>query len=96
MTPTQLPPEARLRAHFARAVALSPRLLVIEHPTGRVDEAARAPLAADIARVCEARGLSALVLTNDDAFAQAVAPKNLKLEGATGELRPLKKKWFGR
>jgi ABC-type lipoprotein export system ATPase subunit len=92
----ELPPEARLRAHLARAVALSPRLLIIEHPTGKVAEPARAALAADVARVCDARSLPALVITNDERFAQAVAAKNLKLDGATGELRPLKKAWFGR
>ena len=90
----ELPPEARLRVHLARAVALSPRLLLVEHPTGRVPDAARAALAADMARVCDARGLPALVVTNDPAFAQAVAVRNLKLEAATGELKGLKQGWF--
>jgi ABC-type lipoprotein export system ATPase subunit len=91
----ELPPEARLRAHLARAVALSPRLLLIEHPTGRVAADSRAPLASDVARVCDGRRLTALILTNDDAFARAVATRHLTLDGATGELRPLKKRWFG-
>lgn len=90
----ELPAEARLRVHLARAIALSPRLLLVEHPTGRVPDAARAALAADIARVCDARQLPALVVTNDLAFAQAVAVKNLKLEGATGELHSVRKAWF--
>jgi ABC-type lipoprotein export system ATPase subunit len=92
----QLSPEARVQTHLARAVALAPRLLLVEHPTGRLADAAREPLAAAIARVCDARALPALVLTNDDAFAQAVARTNLKLEAATGALRPLKKGWFSR
>jgi ABC-type lipoprotein export system ATPase subunit len=91
----ELPPDARLRAHLARAVALSPRLLLIEHPTGRVAADCRAALASDVARVCDMRRLTALILTNDDAFARGVATRQLKLEGATGELRPLKKRWFG-
>jgi putative ABC transport system ATP-binding protein len=90
----QLSPEARVRTHLARAVALAPRLLLIEHPTGRVSDAARGPLAGDVAHVCDARALAALVLTNDDAFARGVARTNLKLDAATGELRPLKKGWF--
>ena len=90
----ELPSDARLRAHFARALALSPRLLVVEHPTARVPESARGTLGADIARACDGRGVSALVITNDDAFAQSVAGKNLKLDAASGELRPLKKGWF--
>lgn len=90
----ELPPEARLRAHLARAVALSPGLLVVEHPTARVPEHARAALAADVARVCDARRLAALIVTNDDAFARGAATRNLRLEGATGELRPVRKGWF--
>jgi ABC-type lipoprotein export system ATPase subunit len=90
----ELPPEARIRAHLARAVALSPRLLLAEHPTARVPEPARAALAGDVARVCEARHLTALVITNDDAFARIAASRNFKLDGATGELRPLKKGWL--
>lgn len=89
-----LPADARLRAHVARAVALAPRLLIVEHPTARVPDAARAALAFDIARVCDARALAALVITNDDAFAQGVATRNLKVDAATGLLRPVKKGWF--
>jgi ABC-type lipoprotein export system ATPase subunit len=91
----ELPPEARLRAHLARAVALSPRLLLIEHPTGQVAPDHRVSLASDVARVCHDRLLTAVILTNDDAFARAVATRHLKLDGATGELRPLRKRWFG-
>jgi len=90
----ELPPEARIRAHLARAVALSPRLLLVEHPTAQVPDAARPGLAGDLARVCDARRLAALVITNDDPFARAAAPRNLKLDAATGELRPLKKGWL--
>jgi ABC-type lipoprotein export system ATPase subunit len=92
----ELPPDARLRAHLARAVALSPRLLMIEHPTGRVAADSRVALASDVASVCEGRRLTALILTNDEAFARAVATRHLTLDGATGKLRPLKKGWFGR
>jgi ABC-type lipoprotein export system ATPase subunit len=94
MPAAELKPEARLRAHLARAVALSPRLLLIEHPTGRVPEDARKALATDIVHVCEARKLSALVITNDDPVARAVATRCLKLDAATGEMRTLKRGWF--
>lgn len=90
----ELPPDARLRAHLARAVALSPRLLLMEHPTGRIPEDARQALAADIVSVCDRRSLTALVITNDAAFAQAVATRNLKLEGGTGEAKPVRRGWF--
>ena len=90
----ELPPDGRVRAHFARSLALDPAFVVIEHPTADVEPPARRPLAADIARACSARHVTALVLTNDEEFAKAVAPRNLKLHGATGELKPLKRGWF--
>lgn len=89
-----LPPDVRVLAHLARALAPGPDLIVIEHPTAEVAADARAPLAAAIARACDARGVATLILTNDEAFAKAVAPRNLRLDGATGQLKPLKKGWF--
>jgi hypothetical protein len=56
--------------------------------------AARRPLAADMARACAGRRVTTVVLTNDDGFAKAVAPRNLTLHGATGELKPLRRGWF--
>ena len=91
----ELPADVRVRAHLARALALNPSFVVIEHPTAAVDPAMQPALAADIARACAARRVTTLLLTNDDAFAKSVAPRNLKLHGATGELRALKKRWFG-
>lgn len=90
----ELPQEARVRAHLARAVALAPRLLLVEHPTGRVRDEARASLARDLATVCDARGLAALILTNDAAFADGAATNRLTLDAASGELRALRKGWF--
>jgi putative ABC transport system ATP-binding protein len=90
----EAPPEVRLRAHLARGVALEPSLLVLEHPTASVPVAARAALADDIAKVADARKLAALALTQDEPFARRVAHRTLTLNGATGELAPLRKKWF--
>ena len=89
-----LPPDVRMLAHLARALAPGPDLIVIEHPTADVEPEARQPLAAAMAGACEGRRVAAVVLTNDDAFAKAVAPRNLRLDGATGQLKPLKKGWF--
>jgi len=90
----QLPADVRVRAHLARALALDPAIVVIEHPTADVDPAARGQLAADVARACSERPVTTLVLTNDDVFGKAVAPRNLRLHGATGELKPLARSWF--
>jgi ABC-type transporter Mla maintaining outer membrane lipid asymmetry ATPase subunit MlaF len=89
-----LPADVRVLAHLARALALNPDLIVVEHPTADVAPAARERLARAVARACDARRVATLVLTNDETFAKVVAPRNLRLDGATGQLNPLKKGWF--
>lgn len=88
------PPDIRLRAHLARAIALEPLLLLLEHPTGAVAEAARGALADDVRRVTEGRRLASLIITMDEGFATRAADRTLRLNGATGELAPLRRKWF--
>ena len=90
----EAPPEVRMRGHLARAVALGPRLLLFEHPTAIVPEAERDAFADDIVAVATRRGLTALVMTQDRAFAARVAERVLTLDGATGEMAPSRRKWF--
>lgn len=91
-----LPAQVRTRVHLARAVALDPQLLLIEHPTVEVVEQERVPLARDMAAVVQARGASALVMTMDVEFAEVVAHRSLTLQPATGALVPWKRRrgWF--
>ena len=91
-------PEMRARVHFARAVALAPSLLILEHPTADVPERSRQALAKDVNAVTAARQLAALVITQDDAFAEAAADRALRLDGATGVLKSrksMRRGWFG-
>ncbi len=88
-------PEVRARVHLARAVALEPTLVILEHPTAGIAESAREPLAKDFAAVTDARRLAALVITQDEAFAKIAADRVLRLEGATGVLKPARRGWFG-
>jgi predicted ABC-type transport system involved in lysophospholipase L1 biosynthesis ATPase subunit len=89
-----LPPAVRLRAHLARALAPEPSVVIVEHPTADVDPDDRRQLGADMVRACGAPHVATLVLTNDDDFARIVAPRNLRLHGATGALKPLRRRWF--
>lgn len=89
-----LPAAIRIRAHVARGVALSPALLIVEHPTAALPPAEHAPLAALIARLADARRMATLVVTMDEAFGMSAAQRTLKLNAATGELRKVKKGWF--
>jgi ABC-type branched-subunit amino acid transport system ATPase component len=92
----ELPAHVRSRIHLARAVALGPQLLLIEHPTADIAPRERLPLAEDMAAVADARGAAALVMTTDVEFAEAMAHRSLTLEPATGALVAWKKKraWF--
>ena len=89
-----VPPAVRARVHLARAIALGPGLLLMEHPTAALPEAERAAFGSVVARVCEARALTTLAFTVDTAFTAVFARRPLALNGATGELRPVKKGWF--
>jgi phospholipid/cholesterol/gamma-HCH transport system ATP-binding protein len=92
----ELPAHLRARTHLARALALNPQLLLIEHPTAEVDEAERRLLARDFAAAMQGRNMAALILTLDVGFAEGVAHRSLLLQPATGALIPWKVKrgWF--
>jgi ABC-type transporter Mla maintaining outer membrane lipid asymmetry ATPase subunit MlaF len=84
-----VPPAIRARVHFARAVALEPALLILEHPTLGIEKGEVEPMSADVAAVTGRRNLSALILTQDETFAARAAHRALRLEPATGALKPV-------
>ena len=83
-----LTPVTRMRAQLARAVALSPSLLILEHPTATIDAADRRAFGKDVHRVAGGRGLAALIVSEDDEFSAAAAERRLRLNALTGELKP--------
>lgn len=89
----EVPPAVRARAHVARAIALEPALLLMEHPTAAVPEGDRARFGADLARVCEARSLTTVVITLDRPFAALVAHRALEWQASTGALIAQKRRW---
>jgi ABC-type transporter Mla maintaining outer membrane lipid asymmetry ATPase subunit MlaF len=91
-----VPPEVRVRAHLARAIALGPELVLMEHPTASLPMPERQPFGAIVKRVCEARALTTLMFSMDAEFAAAAAGRVLTLEPATGALKDRSRKgWFG-
>ena len=91
-----VPPEVRVRAHLARAIALGPELLLMEHPTATLPIPDRRPFGEVVQRVCEARALTTMMFSMDAEFASAAAGRVLTLEPATGALRDRSRKgWFG-
>jgi predicted ABC-type transport system involved in lysophospholipase L1 biosynthesis ATPase subunit len=90
-------PDVQMRVHVARAIALSPKLLVAEHPSAALPREAVADFGSDLARVARRRGIALVAITADDVLAKAIGGQQLELLPATGDLRPpgLFKKIFG-
>ncbi len=90
-----LAPAARLRLRLARALALGPAVVLIEHPTVDVPRDEVAALGRGIRAILEHRDVAGLTLTADREFAAAVAGRVLELDPATGRLADIKRGWFG-
>ncbi len=81
---------------LARALALDPAIVILEHPTARVARGEVAALGRAIRAILERRGTAAVTLTADPEFAAAVAPRVLTLDAATGRLAEGRQGWFQR
>lgn len=89
-----VPAAVRTRVHLARAIALGPRLLLMEHPSATLDDKERAKYGEVVAQVCEQRKLAMLAVTQDMKFASAAAKEMLTLEPATGRLVAPRRSWW--
>ena len=78
---------SRLRVRLARALALNPMLLILEHPSTTLSRKEALQVGADVRRVAEQRRVAALTLTADREFGAAIARRVLLLDPATGALR---------
>ena len=81
-----LPPVVRLRAQLAKALALDPKVVLLEHPTLSLAAEDVRPFAETVRRVATARQLTLVALTEDATFADVVATQAYKLNGGTGAL----------
>jgi ABC-type lipoprotein export system ATPase subunit len=87
--------EVRARVHLARAIALEPAIVVLEHPTADLPQSGRDRFARDLVAALESAQLTALILTQDEDFAKMTGHRPLRLEPATGALKPPRRGWFG-
>lgn len=84
----------RMRLHLARALALAPALLLLEHPTVSLEPRDRGALGTLVRAVAEAeRNLTVLAVTQDRAFTDAAAARALKLDPGTGHVSPVSRGW---
>lgn len=84
----------RMRLHLARALALEPRLLLLEHPTANLPRDEVKPFAETVRSLVDARGITMVALTEDDEFADIVASERYKLQPGTGVLGAVRKRWW--
>jgi ABC-type lipoprotein export system ATPase subunit len=90
-----LPAAVKMRAHLARAVALAPSLLILEHPTATLEKGEGRAFGEVVARVAGARGLATLIVSEDADFAEAASSRRLSLQAASGDLKPRRRSIFG-
>jgi ABC-type sulfate/molybdate transport systems ATPase subunit len=84
------------RVRLARALALDPAVLLLEHVSAGVEVGAARELAADIRGVSAERGAAVVALTTDERFAGDVAARVLTLDQGTGRLSERHRGWLRR
>ena len=90
---SELDADARVRIRLARALALEPKVLLLEHATAGLSLDASAVLGTDIRRIATRRGCALIAITADPQFASAVAGTVLTLDPASGRLSAGRRHW---
>jgi predicted ABC-type transport system involved in lysophospholipase L1 biosynthesis ATPase subunit len=94
------PPIARLdatsamRVRLGRAVALDPSMLLLEHASAQLPDAAATAFADTVRAVAGRRGVAVVALTADEAFARALDGSVLVHEPASGRLKESTRGWL--
>lgn len=84
-----------MRVHLARAAALSPALLILEHPTASLAPGQSEAFGVSVAQIASRRQLTVVMISDDDAFTRAAATRRLALNPATGEVKAPRRRLFG-
>jgi ABC-type transporter Mla maintaining outer membrane lipid asymmetry ATPase subunit MlaF len=90
---SELDAGGRVRIRLARALALDPNVLLLEHANAGLPTDAATALGVDIRRIASKRGSALVALTAAPQFAAAVAPRVLTLDAASGRLSEAHGKW---
>jgi ABC-type transporter Mla maintaining outer membrane lipid asymmetry ATPase subunit MlaF len=92
-----LDPGRRARLRVARALALNPQVLLVEHLSAGIPRADVPDLGEDIAEIATRRGIAVIAATADTEFARAIADRVLTIDPATGALADASSRgWFRR
>jgi ABC-type transporter Mla maintaining outer membrane lipid asymmetry ATPase subunit MlaF len=83
---SELDAGGRVRIRAARALALDPKVLLLEHASAGLTADAATALGADVRQIVSRRRCALVAVTADPQFASAVASRALTLDPASGRL----------
>jgi ABC-type transporter Mla maintaining outer membrane lipid asymmetry ATPase subunit MlaF len=83
----------RARVHLARALALNPKVLLLEHPTARLTPADASAFGKLLSDIGNRRNLGWLAISEDEAFARAAGGRRCRLIPGSGEVTAMKRAW---
>ncbi len=88
-------PIERMRVHLARALASSPQVLLLEHPTVTLGGESAA-FGATLKQLTERRNLTWLAISDDEAFQRASGGEVMHVSMSTGAVRSKRgwRRWF--
>lgn len=83
----------RVRVHLARALAVSPQVLILEHVTAALEPDEAASLGRTLANIADDRSLAWIAISEDDAFVKALGSPVLALEPGSGDVKPFTQRY---
>jgi ABC-type transporter Mla maintaining outer membrane lipid asymmetry ATPase subunit MlaF len=86
----------RMRIHLARALAVGPQALLLEHPTASLSPGEARTFGAALKTAADQGRLAWVAFSNDEAFAEAAGGEVGTLDFATGAWRPRRSSLWSR
>lgn len=83
----------RVRVHLARALAVAPQVLILEHVTGTLEPADAEALGRTLVTIADDRNLAWVAISEDDAFVKALGGNVRALEPGSGDVVPFTQRY---